>query len=73
MDFISLFKFKASNNDGDVGGGKEYPNMFEPIFLSQKQTQLPVKPVWPVTKIFLFFNFSSKLINFKPKFIVSIC
>ena len=41
----------SSYNAGEVSGGSENPAISEPMDCSHKHAQLPVKPVWPVTRI----------------------
>src|SRR5258706_5546116 len=39
---------------GVVGGGSEYPTTFAPALSSHRDSQLPLNPVCPVNRTFLF-------------------
>src|ERR1700734_1877644 len=44
----------ASNKFGEDGGSNEYPVTLAPRLCNQSDSQLPLNPVCPVRKIFLF-------------------
>ena len=59
--FIILLIFVNVNKFGLVGGFSEYPVTSAPKSFKKIQSQLPLNPVWPVTKtLFVFQNFLFK-------------
>src|SRR6266446_5348711 len=59
----SLARPSTLNNDGSVYGGSEKPATTSRISLSHRQAHPPVKPVCPVTKIFLPASAFSNEVN----------
>ena len=54
FDKDDFYMHSLETIEGEVGMSFEIPTTFAPNFISQVVSQLPLKPVWPVTKTFLF-------------------
>lgn len=58
--------FAALKSDSVVSGGNEKPFTTEPMDESQRDSQPPLKPVWPVRKTFFPFQKEGSTLEFNP-------